>query len=134
MVNTILSDSLQKEESLISLSYLFALSAGDKMFEMEIIKLYLEQTPSLIKRLEVAIEESNFELIQFVTHKLRSSFSVMGIKENGMLQSLEEKAHNQRGMEKIKLTFCQLKDIYERSLISIKNIYNVLRQRYSILE
>lgn len=119
-------DIKKGDENLISLSYLNVLSGGDRKFEREIIELYLEKTPSIFGRLEKAIKESKLELIRFISHRLRPSFYLMGIQENGLLQLIEERANVPTEMEKIRIDFIELKYIYETSLVSIKKVLNDL--------
>ena len=122
MVYQVNTNSFPGDESLISLSYLNVLSQGDRNFEKEIIEFYLKQTPSTFEKLEKAVEDANFELIRYVSHKLRPSFSLMGIKENDLLKTIEDNALNRSGLEKIQLDFLRLKEIYEKSFVSIKKV------------
>lgn len=120
MVNHTSNNLLTQEQILISFNYLNTISEGDKNFERQIIEHYLAHTPPCFKRLEAAVSVSNYKIIEFMSHKLRPSFHLMGIKENGILEVLEKAAINHEESWKIKRHFIKLKSIYEHSLVAIE--------------
>lgn len=71
-----------------SLKYLYEFSKGNKLFIKEMIELFLEQSPNDIDRLNVAVENCDFDAIKSVIHRLQTSLGFIGFDEN-MLKDLK---------------------------------------------
>ncbi|MES2647821.1 MAG: PAS domain S-box protein [Bacteroidota bacterium] len=72
------------------LSYLKDLSGGSHDFLKEMIQLFISQTPVEMQAMNNAYTESDHRAIKRLAHKLSSSFSLMGINEDGILKILQE--------------------------------------------
>jgi PAS domain S-box-containing protein len=68
-----------KDPDQIDLSYLKELSDGNKEFEKEMIELFLNQVPGDVSSLDVAFKNSDAFLVKSLSHKLKSSMSVVGL-------------------------------------------------------
>lgn len=102
-------------EGVVDLSYLRQLSDDNKDFEQEIIHLYLEQIPVEFDIIKKAIAVENYSVIKATAHKLKSSFTSMGVNDKGLLSSLEQKAGQQLSIEIIKAEFADLEKIRIKS-------------------
>lgn len=100
---------------LVDLSYLKELSGGSEEFEHEMIELYLNQTPVELSGLETAIQESDYANIKAIAHKLKSSFSLMGVNENGILPWMEKEAMIKAEIGGFAAKFSELKEIFDQS-------------------
>jgi HPt (histidine-containing phosphotransfer) domain-containing protein len=62
---------------------------------MEMILLYLEQTPPLINAMKQSLQDEDWNLLQSAVHKMIPSFSIMGISSNyeNMAKKIQEYAH-----------------------------------------
>ncbi|MDR6564524.1 MULTISPECIES: PAS domain S-box protein [unclassified Arcicella] len=109
-------------DGIVDLSYLQELSDGNKEFEQEIIELYLSQMPIEFDILRKAISEVNYPGIKATAHKLKSSFSSMGVNEGGILKSLESKALAKEDIEIIKSEFAQLEIILAKAVKILQGI------------
>lgn len=54
---------------------------------MEMITLYLQQTPSLIQSLKKGLKDNDMQTMQATAHKMIPSFSIMGIQGDGEIMS-----------------------------------------------
>ena len=49
---------------------------------MEMIALYLEQTPSLISKMKQSLSDKDWDSLYTAVHKMIPSFSIMGINKD----------------------------------------------------
>ena len=83
----------------IDLSYLKALSNGSNEFINEMISVFMEQTPMELANLEKYLEAEEWKSLRAIAHKMKPSFSFMGIKELDLLIKLiEEYAANETNL------------------------------------
>ena len=79
----IISESIEivdnKMIKCIDLKYLNTRTKSNPQLMMEMISLYLEQTPTLIKSMNKGLAEKDWELLHSAVHKMIPSFSIMGI-------------------------------------------------------
>nr|WP_314897061.1 hypothetical protein [uncultured Flavobacterium sp.] len=70
---------------------------------MEMISLYLAQTPLLINTIKQSLEDQNWPLLGAATHKMIPSFSIMGISPNfeNIAKKIQEFASTQEKSEGI---------------------------------
>ena len=67
---------------LIDFGFLYDLAGNDASYLHEVIKLYLDTIPSGIEKLEQSIRETNdYEIIQKQSHFLKSSASVVKVRD-----------------------------------------------------
>jgi CheY-like chemotaxis protein len=82
----------------IDLDYLYQRTKSNPSLLIEIITLYLEQTPPLLDTMKKSLEAEDWEMLQAAAHKIIPSFSIMGISldfEN-MAKKVQEHAINQQ--------------------------------------
>jgi PAS domain S-box-containing protein len=72
----------------VDLSYLLHRTKANPKLMVEMISLYLEQTPPLIFAMKQSLNDKDWKLLQSVIHKMIPSFSIMG-----MSTDFEEMAH-----------------------------------------
>lgn len=77
--------------AVIDLQYLKELSGGDKEYEKEMTKQFMEAIPGEIRSLEEAFHNNDLPEIRRIAHQLRTTISVMGLNEalNPSLDGLE---------------------------------------------
>src|SRR5690606_37566370 len=66
----------------IDLTYLLKRTKSDPTLTMEIISLYLEQTPFLINIMKESIQNKDWISLKSSVHKIIPSFSVIGLHKN----------------------------------------------------
>jgi CheY-like chemotaxis protein len=72
-------EGLNTKESCINLEYLNKRTKSNPKLMMEMISLYLEQTPPLVKVMNKSYMDEDWENLYSAVHKMIPSFSLMGI-------------------------------------------------------
>ena len=111
----------QEETQMLSLSTLEELSGGDKIFQQEIIILFLKQAKEMYHDLLQFSETENLEAIKATAHKLKTSFGVIGADAN-LLHELE----NITLQDLHSLNVDKILDALKRQLNNIFHILNSL--------
>ncbi len=78
-------------EKVCNIDYLVNVTRGNKEMMNNIIQVFLEETPDELSALDDAIKKSNYTVISDIVHKVKSSFSILGIS---VLESVFEKMEN----------------------------------------
>jgi CheY-like chemotaxis protein len=103
-----------KKIKYIDLSYLNLTTKSDPKLMMEIISLYLEQTPSLITVMKESLHNKDWNSLQEAVHKMIPSFSIMGISPEfeNMAKKVQEHTNNiQRQAQGIPTLIQQLENV-----------------------
>jgi len=103
-----------KKIKYIDLSYLNITTKSDPKLMMEIISLYLEQTPSLITTMKESLHQKDWNSLQEAVHKMIPSFSIMGISPEfeNMAKKVQEHTNNiQRQAQGIPTLIQQLENV-----------------------
>jgi CheY-like chemotaxis protein/HPt (histidine-containing phosphotransfer) domain-containing protein len=113
------------------LVYLTHRTKSNPKLMLDMISIYLEQTPPLIKVMKKSLEDKDWNTLQSVVHKMIPSFSIMGISKNfeNIAKRVQEDADNiQRQANAIPDLVSQLETIcteackeLEEEFINIKN-------------
>ncbi len=114
----------------INLDYLSRRTKSNPELMMEMIALYLEQTPPLVSKMTQSFIDKDWDLFSATLHKMIPSFSIIGISTDfeNMAKTLKEFAGSQQQNEKMAELVAQLDNIctqacieLEQALITIKN-------------
>jgi PAS domain S-box-containing protein len=120
----------QKDIKYTDLDYLNLRTKSNPKLMMEMISLYLEQTPELIKAMKESFIGEDWISLQAAVHKMIPSFSIMGISSNFevMARKIQEFASNQQRTDEMNDLVIQLESIcikacieLEEELLKIKN-------------
>ncbi|MFZ4106263.1 Hpt domain-containing protein, partial [Flavobacterium sp.] len=115
------------------LNYLMQRTKSNPDLMLEMISLYLEQTPPLVKSLRHSFDTKDWATLSATVHKMIPSFSIVGINNNFeiMAKKIQEYANEQNDEETIVDMVLQLENIcvqackeLEEELITIKNNNN----------
>ena len=86
----------------IDLTYLKKLSNGSNPFIIEMITVFLQQTPTEIENLEKHLKNKDWKALRATAHKMKPSVSFMGIAElENPIKLVEEYASNETNLEKL---------------------------------
>lgn len=72
------------------LTYLKELSNGSKEFINQMISIFMSQTPEALDSINLHLKAKNFKQLRAVIHKMKPSFSFMGIGELENISALVE--------------------------------------------
>ncbi len=122
--------SNETNESCIDLEYLNKRTKSNPKLMMEMISLYLEQTPPLIKSMKKSYHDKDWETLHAVVHKMIPSFSIMGIDldyEN-KARMIQEYAHTQQQSEEIPDLVWELDAVCTQACEELKEELNKLEE------
>ena len=131
------SDGLREDESAenikfkyTDLEYLNRRTKSNPALMMEMITLYLDQTPLLVSTMKRSMLEKDWKSLYSAVHKLIPSFSIMGISTNfeNMAKKVQEYANTRQQTDGVTELVLQLEVVCNKAceelreeLITIKN-------------
>ena len=97
----------------INMDYLNRRTKSNPVLMMEMITLYLDQTPPLISAMKKGLQEKDWNLLHKAVHKMIPSFSIMGINVDfeNMAKKVQDYAHTQQEAEEITDMVLQLENV-----------------------
>ena len=101
----------------INLEYLNIRTKSNPELMIEMISLYLEQTPPLIAAMHKSMENHDWNSLYAAVHKIIPSFSIMGMGSDleNMAKKVQEFATNQEQLGEIKKMVAELGSVCEQS-------------------
>jgi len=131
-----------KKIKCIDLDYLIGRTKSDPGLMMEMISLYLEQTPPLVHAMKQSLEDKDWGLLHASVHKMIPSFSIMGINPNfeNMAKKVQEYArlNNEAGQagvlqqpDEISGLVLQLETVCLQACKELKVEYNLIKNTNS---
>lgn len=108
------------QEVILNLNYLKELSGGSIEFEKDMISLFVNQVPGELEIIKTAILSNDFRIIKTMSHKLKSSFSLIGVKGGMELSLIENKSDIGEQMDEIKLLFEKVTEYTKEALLLLK--------------
>jgi signal transduction histidine kinase/DNA-binding response OmpR family regulator len=114
----------------INLDYLSKRTKSDPKLMMEMIQLYLEQTPNLVKAMKQGRRDLDWKRLHAAMHKLMPSFQIMGIHPDfektakKILAFADAQLHAETMKELVK----QVEGICEQACSELKEEYNTLKK------
>jgi len=130
-MNTIKEINFTKKEpidSLIDLNYLNECFLGDSEILLEVISIFLKQTPGKIEILKQGITSKDYTVIRETAHFLKSSFLTMGLKNNTECSEIESLALKNGKIEKITSLFNTLMSVYKTCILEFELIVKRLKK------
>jgi PAS domain S-box-containing protein len=118
-----------KKYKSIDLDYLKHRTKSNPELMMEMIALYLEQTPPLIEAMKLSLKEKNWALLYAAVHKMIPSFSIVGINSNfeTIAKKIQEFASNQIQTENIPELVSQIETICFNACSELTEEYNTIK-------
>jgi PAS domain S-box-containing protein len=125
-----MEDNETKKTRYVNLDYLTHRTKSNPKLMMEMISLYLEQTPPLISTMKQSFQDKDWQLLYGAVHKMIPSFSIMGINTDfeNMAKEIQEYASTQQQLDKISDLVLKIENVcvqacneLEEELHSIKN-------------
>jgi len=122
-----------KKVRCIDLDYLFRRTKSNPDLIMQMIALYLEQTPPLILEMKQSLHEKNWNSLYSAVHKMIPSFSIMGISTDfeNMAKQVQEYANTQKQTDGIPALVSKIENVCVQACIELKEEYNSIKNSYS---
>ncbi|HEX6170002.1 MAG TPA: ATP-binding protein [Chitinophagaceae bacterium] len=111
------------------LAYLIRRTKSDPKLMMEMISLYLEQTPPLIAIMKKSFRDKDWGSLHAATHKMIPSFSIMGISADfeNMAKKIQDYASTQQLPDGIPDMVLQLEIICGQACIELTEEFNTIK-------
>ena len=96
---------------------------------IEMINLYLDQTPTLISEMKKNFSEKNWDGLSAAVHKMIPSFSIMGISNDyeSLARKIYEFTKSQQVMEDIENMLKTLEDVCTHACSELTEEYNKIK-------
>lgn len=106
-------EQLADEIKCIDLRYLNQRTKSNPVLMMEMISLYLEQTPPLVRTMTQSLQDQDWMTLHATVHKMIPSFSIMGMSTDfeTMAKQVQEYANSQLNMDGIPQLVLKLESI-----------------------
>ena len=124
---------IQKDENktikYTDLDYLIRRTKANPILMMEMISLYLEQTPPLINAMKQSWKEKDWSSLYAAVHKMIPSFAIMGISDNyeNMAKRVQEFAKNQQQSYEISDMVLQLENVCTHACAELEVEYETIK-------
>ncbi|RTY65039.1 PAS domain S-box protein [Flavobacterium sp. LB2P53] len=123
------NNSKEKKIKCIDLIYLNQKTKSNPTLMMEMISLYLVQTPPLMNTIKQSLEDKNWKLLGAAAHKMIPSFAIMGINSDfeNMAKKIQNFAITQDQSEGIYDLVLQLEKICLQACIELEEELNIIK-------
>lgn len=113
----------------IDLQYLQQKTKSNPALMMEMISLYLAQTPLLISTIKQSLAERNWQLLASSVHKMIPSFSIMGIGSDceTIAKKIQESAITQENLGGIQSLVLHLEKVCLQSCIELQQEMDTIK-------
>jgi PAS domain S-box-containing protein len=120
-----------KKSKCINLDYLNHRTKSNPELMMEMISLYLEQTPPLISAMKKSFEDKDWSLLRSSVHKMIPSFSIMGISTDfeNIAKKIQEFASSQQQAEGMHELVIQLENVCGQACQELEEEFNMIKNR-----
>jgi CheY-like chemotaxis protein len=117
------------KQKCIDMNYLMKRTKSNPIIMMEMITLYLEQTPPLINAMKQSYKDRDWKALHSSVHKIIPSFSIMGIDEEfeKIAKTIQEFANTQQQSEGIQNMVKQLDNICTQACQELEIEFNNLK-------
>lgn len=105
----------------LDLSYLYEITGSDSEIIIEMLELFMSETPKQIANIKEGIEAGDWFKIKAEAHKLKTNFIYVGLVElNELTIEIEKLAKERSNLERIEQIVKKLEDGFTESIPSIK--------------
>ncbi len=120
-----------KKQKCIDLNYLMQRTKSNPVLMMEMISLYLEQTPPLIATMKKGMHDKDWTTLYTAVHKMIPSFSIMGIHNDFeiMAKKVQEFANTQQQSDGIPELVSKLENVCLQACVELKEEYNTMKNK-----
>jgi response regulator RpfG family c-di-GMP phosphodiesterase len=115
----------------IDLDFLSRRTKSDPVLMMQMISLYLEQTPTLIKEMKKSLLDKDWNALHAAVHKIIPSFSIMGISQDfeNMAKQVQEYASRKNQMDGIPDLVLKLENVCTQACEELEEEYNLIKNK-----
>tara|TARA_R110001583_G_scaffold34335_3_gene115460 strand:+ start:852 stop:3809 length:2958 start_codon:yes stop_codon:yes gene_type:complete len=109
-----------------NLNYLNERTKSNRILMMEMISLYLKQTPPLINTMKQSLLNNDWKSLQAAVHKMIPSFSIMGISSDyeNLARKVQEYASTQQQTDDISEMVTKLEEVCMQACSELEEDFN----------
>jgi len=108
-------------QPLYDLSMIQSMSGGDPGFLKKMILLFIETVPQNVKELRTASNDSNWEQVAKLAHKLKSTIDSMGIKSiRDDIRQVESDAKQNNNLQEIPASIQKIESVIHDCIEQLK--------------
>jgi len=122
----------EKKPEYVDLTSLKSRTKGNRELLMEMIALYIEQTPPLIKQMKQGVQDNDWDSVYSAAHKLIPSFSIMGMHQDfeDTAKKIQEYSGTQKHPEEIKALVIKLEEVCSNACKELEEeLYSIKKSR-----
>jgi len=111
------------------LHYLMTRTKSNPVLMMEMISLYIEQTPPLISVMKKSWKEKDWSSLYAAVHKIIPSFAIMGINADyeNMAKKIQDFAKNQQQSDGIYALVLQIDTVCTQACVELEAEYKLIK-------
>jgi len=118
-----MSQDLDPNKLEIDLSYLNEIAGGDAEFMIDMIDIFIEQTPVYTDQLIDAVNAKDWKTVGDIAHKIKPTLAFMGVnKAKEQMASIEQKARTESNLEEIAAEFAEVKAVCESLYTGLEKV------------
>jgi HPt (histidine-containing phosphotransfer) domain-containing protein len=97
---------------------------------MEMIALYLKQTPPLINQMKKSLLDKDWDLVYASAHKLIPSFSIVGIHKDfeDAAKKIQEYSITQKHLEEIQGLVLRIENVCSNAFGELEEVLNLMKK------
>ncbi len=120
-----------KKQRCTDMDYLTRRTKANPVLMMQMISLYLEQTPPLVSEMKSSLHDKNWNSLYSAVHKMIPSFLIMGISPDfeNMAKRVQECAGTRIQTDDIHDLVIKLEDVCNQACTELKEEYNLIKKR-----
>jgi len=114
----------------IDLTYLAQRTKSDPVLMTEMIRLYLDQTPPLVRTMKQSLNEKDWNSLYSSVHKMIPSFSLMGIHKDfeNTAKKIQEYVSTQQHLEEVQELVLQLEIVCNQACEELEEELNLIKR------
>jgi PAS domain S-box-containing protein len=114
----------------VDLTFLNKRTKDSPELMMEMIELYLQQTPPLIKQMKQGLYDKDWDSVYTAAHKMIPSFSIMGIHQDleEAAKKIQEYSGTQQHLEEVQELVTQVDNICSKACEELKGELRLLKK------
>lgn len=118
-----------EEPECVDLTSLKSRTKDNREIMLEMIAIYIEQTPLLIKQMKQGVHDGDWESVYMAAHKIIPSFSIMGMHKDfeNMARKIQEYSSVREHLDEVNNMVLKIEDICTRACEVLKGELNSKR-------
>jgi PAS domain S-box-containing protein len=123
-------EAAAKKIRYIDMAYLNKCTKSNSKLMMEMISLYLEQTPNLIGIMKQSLQNKDWKSLSSAAHKMIPSFAIMGMGTDfeNMARRMQEYASKQEQIEIIQKAMIELEEVCTQVCEELMEEFNKMKE------